>query len=194
MDEIDVSDGTLVSRIISDLPDPILRLLVSTSDRGQEYLLLVSSANEVRVWDIESRFHLAAFVLGGLRAKQTALVAVAATTGHSRCILLYSKGGSSQVEAMHIQRQADRPGSATLLAVLEPKAADIKAAAVTAIAGGCASLLALPYFHGPPLLSRLASSAPNPPSGRGGHCRGYRHRVPVRLHGRAAGRRRWRHR
>lgn len=138
MDEIDVSDGTLVSRIISDLPDPILRLLVSTSDRGQEYLLLVSSANEVRVWDIESRLHLAAFVLGGLRAKQTALVAAAATTGHSRCVLLYSKGGSSQVEAMHIQRQADRPGSATLLAVLEPKAADIKAAAVTAIVGTCA--------------------------------------------------------
>lgn len=97
IDEIDVSDGTLVSRIASDLPDPVLRLLVSTSDRGQEYLLIISAANEVRVWDLESRFHLAAFVLGGLRAKQTALVAAAATTGLGRCVLLYSKGGSSQV-------------------------------------------------------------------------------------------------
>ena len=70
---------------------------MTTSDRGQEYLLIVSAANEVRVWDLEARFHLAAFVLGGLRAKQTALVAATVTTGFGRCILLYSKGGSSQV-------------------------------------------------------------------------------------------------
>ena len=43
--------------------------------------------------------------------------------------------GESQVEALHIQRQADRPGSAALIAVLEPKAADAKNASVTAIAG-----------------------------------------------------------
>jgi hypothetical protein len=117
--------------------DPILHLTVSTSDRGQEYLLIISAANEVRVWDLESRFHLAAFVLGGPRSKQTALVSYAATTGHGRCILLYAKGGSSQVEAVHIQRQAERPGSSTVLAVLEPKAADSKTAAVTSIAGAC---------------------------------------------------------
>ena len=97
VDEIDTADGSLVSRVVSDLPDPRVRLLVSSSDLGQEYLLIISAANEVRVWDLESRFHLAAFVLGGHRAKQTALVAAVATTGHRRCVLLYGKGGSSQV-------------------------------------------------------------------------------------------------
>lgn len=55
----------------------------------------------------------------------------AASFVHTQCRL-----AGPQVEALHIQRQADRPGSAALLGVLEPKAADTKHASVTAIAGG----------------------------------------------------------
>lgn len=48
VDEVDSRDGSLVSRILSDLPDPICRLAVSTSDRGHAYLLLFAASNEVR--------------------------------------------------------------------------------------------------------------------------------------------------
>lgn len=58
VDEVDTRDGALIYRIISDLAEPIVRVEVSVGARGHEYLLLLSAANELRVWDIESRAHL----------------------------------------------------------------------------------------------------------------------------------------
>ena len=70
VDEYDTLDGSHLHRIISDLPDPIVRLEVSVSDRGSEYLLLLSSNNDLRIWDIENRFHLAAVSLAGANSAQ----------------------------------------------------------------------------------------------------------------------------
>lgn len=114
VDEVDTRDGTLISRIISDLTEPIVRLEVSVGARGHEYLLLLSAANELRVWDIESRAHLAAVNLnstGGAGADAGAAGAGAmialfcASSFHERCILFFSRGGSPIVEALHLQRQ-----------------------------------------------------------------------------------------
>jgi hypothetical protein len=75
IDEHDTRDGSLISRITSDLAgelslhtggtigysidnaaaDPVLRVEVSSSSKGQEFLLILSAANEMRVWDLETR-------------------------------------------------------------------------------------------------------------------------------------------
>ena len=117
---------------------------MSTSDRGHEYLLLMSATNEMRVWDIESRFHLGGVFLGGASGKaggggsgsglRAPLTAVATSHGHPKCVLFYAQAGGGGVGALHLQRQAERPGSTALLAVLEPKCVTTKHAAVTALA------------------------------------------------------------
>jgi hypothetical protein len=114
VDEVDTRDGTLISRIISDLTEPIVRLEVSVGARGHEYLLLLSAANELRVWDIESRAHLAAVNLNSTAgagadagaAGAGAMIALfCASSFHERCVLFFSRGGSPLVEALHLQRQ-----------------------------------------------------------------------------------------
>jgi hypothetical protein len=84
VDEYDALDGMHLHRIISDLPDPIVRLEVSVSDRGSEYLLLLSSNNDLRIWDIENRFHLAAVSLAGSNsAQRRALATLAAQNSNT---------------------------------------------------------------------------------------------------------------
>jgi hypothetical protein len=116
VDELDARDGTLRHRIISDLPEPIVRLEVCVGLRGHEYLLLLSAANELRVWDIEGRFHLSAVRLGGGGEAGSAAGAgislLAASTGHDRCVLFYARAGGWQVEALHLQRQLEAAASA----------------------------------------------------------------------------------
>ena len=137
VDELDTRDGSLRYRIISDLAEPIVRLEVCTGSRGHEYLLLLSAANELRVWDIESRFHLSAVRLGGGGEAGApagpGISLLAASTGHDRCVLFYARAGGWQVEALHLQRQLEKPGSPALLSVVEPKSFSGKAA-VTALA------------------------------------------------------------
>jgi len=145
VDELDLRDGSLLYRILSDLPDPILRIEVTTSDRGHEYLLLLSAASELRIWDLENRFFLAGVGLstparlgraGGRGGPLPSLPPVAvwtASQAHGRCTLLFSRAGSAHAEALHVQRQVDKPGAHTVIAVLEAKGATSKASAVSSI-------------------------------------------------------------
>jgi hypothetical protein len=77
IDEIDTRDGSLVSRVISDLLEPIVRVEVSVGARGHEYLLLLSASGEVRVWDIEGRFFIAAVSLVARRPRAASSAASA---------------------------------------------------------------------------------------------------------------------
>ena len=178
VDEIDARDGTLVSRIISDLPgalysahvastrfvaglisatpaprrrrltnrfaDPIIRLETSSSNRGHEYLCLISASNELRVWDIETRGHVSALFLGGSPRARSTLTAVVASHGHAKSLLIYAQAGTGTVEVLHLQRQSRAPGFPALLAVLSPKIAHARSAAVTALA--CHSARGLPLL------------------------------------------------
>lgn len=176
VDEIDTRDGSLVYRIISDLPDPIIRIEVTCSDKGHEYLLLLSAVNELRIWDIENRFHLAAVNLSGGRRALPSISSMTVTNFQNRCLLLYSRAGSPVVEALHIQRQIDHPGSAHLLTLLEPKVILDKRAYVCSISShNSLPLIAVgtsdgtvTCFHAPFLSDSPASTASSGPVADGG--------------------------
>ena len=174
VDEVDTRDGLLVYRIVTDLAEPIVRVAVSVGARGHEYLLLLSAANELRVWDVEGRFHLASVHLGA-----GAGISILATTAfHDRCVLGFSRAGSPFVEALHLQRQLAVPGSPALVASLAPRSVSGKApvtALVThstlplvaaATADGIVSVFIVPLLQAPPAL--LATAAPLPSNLLGG--------------------------
>jgi hypothetical protein len=115
------------------LADPITRLEVTTSNKGQEYLLIFSSSNEVRVWDIESRQHLGSVILGGAKYRSINLAAVCVSNGHSRCLLFVARSDSPYVEVLDVQKQIDKPGSQHVIASLEPKFGPTKSGGITVV-------------------------------------------------------------
>jgi hypothetical protein len=68
-----------------------------------------------------------------MKSKAAYISASAVTVNHNRCILFYSRTGTTVVEAIHLQKQIEKPGSAALICLLEPKAVLTRTASVSAI-------------------------------------------------------------
>lgn len=141
MEEFDSRDGLLIGRIVVDLFDPIVRIEVSVGRKGEEYLLILSAGNELRVWDLESNVFVSSVFLGN-KPKNVPItqqgvgagISVSTTSNfHDRCLYLFSRVGTTAIEVLHIQHQTVRPGSTSLLGILEPKASQSKITPITSI-------------------------------------------------------------